>query len=390
MWGRKKKEPLEGEEHFNFSVHLRSDSPQLQSEANTPSPDTYLSPVVDTSTGEEPTQQVTTQRKRAVVRKRQLDHLSSTRVLRQRPPPVPPALATQSFWPTRFPLSSATTSSASLYSDLRPIKQIRLGSYLIDTWYQAPFPEEYSQIQIIYYCEYCLKYMKSGFVWKRHKENCRVTHPPGNEIYRDGPLSVFEVDGRKNKASLNFIYCQNLCLLAKLFLDHKTLFYDVEPFLFYVLTETDHQGCHFVAYFSKEKKSKLGYNLSCIMTLPSHQRNGYGQFLIDFSYLLSKNEQKVGSPEKPLSDLGLLSYRKYWSHILQEYFSNHSHSTTTTIEEISRETSMTLDDIINTLEEQDMLKRDEDGQFELLTTGNESGNSIKLRAKQDLLTWVPY
>ena len=31
------------------------------------------------------------------------------------------------------------------------------------------------------------------------------------------------------------IYCENLCLLAKLFLDHKTLYYDVEPFLFYVI-----------------------------------------------------------------------------------------------------------------------------------------------------------
>ena len=44
-------------------------------------------------------------------------------------------------------------------------------------------------------------------------------------------MSVFEVDGNVNK-----IYCQNLCLLVKLFLDHKTLYYDVEPFLFYVLT----------------------------------------------------------------------------------------------------------------------------------------------------------
>ena len=35
------------------------------------------------------------------------------------------------------------------------------------------------------------------------------------------------------------MYCQNLCLLAKLFLDHKTLYFDVEPFLFYVLTERD-------------------------------------------------------------------------------------------------------------------------------------------------------
>lgn len=47
------------------------------------------------------------------------------------------------------------------------------------------------------------------------------------------------------------IYCQNLCLLAKLFLDHKTLYYDVEPFLFYVMTEADNQGCHMVGYFSK-------------------------------------------------------------------------------------------------------------------------------------------
>lgn len=33
---------------------------------------------------------------------------------------------------------------------------------------------------------------------------------------------MFEIDGKKEK-----MYCQNLCLLAKLFLDHKTLYYDV-------------------------------------------------------------------------------------------------------------------------------------------------------------------
>jgi len=47
------------------------------------------------------------------------------------------------------------------------------------------------------------------------------------------------------------IYCQNLCLLAKLFLDHKTLYFDVEPFVFYLLTEVDRQGAHIVGYFSK-------------------------------------------------------------------------------------------------------------------------------------------
>jgi GNAT superfamily N-acetyltransferase len=72
-------------------------------------------------------------------------------------------------------------------------------------------------------------------------------------------VSFFEVDGARNK-----IYCQNLCLLAKLFLDHKTLYYDVEPFLFYVLTECDARGCHMVGYFSKEKDSPDGYNLACV------------------------------------------------------------------------------------------------------------------------------
>lgn len=59
---------------------------------------------------------------------------------------------------------------------------------------------------------------------------------------------MFEVDGRTNK-----IYCQNLCLLAKLFLDHKTLYYDVDPFMFFVLCEVDDEGAHIVGYFSKEK-----------------------------------------------------------------------------------------------------------------------------------------
>ena len=55
-----------------------------------------------------------------------------------------------------------------------------------------------------------------------------------------------QVDGKKNK-----VYGQNLCYLAKLFLDHKTLYYDVDLFLFYVLCECDDRGCHMVGYFSK-------------------------------------------------------------------------------------------------------------------------------------------
>lgn len=121
-----------------------------------------------------------------------------------------------------------------------------------------------------------------------------MRHPPGDEVYRDGHVSIFEVDGRLNKVcvymlrfsikpNMSQIYCQNLCLLSKMFLDHKSLFYDVEPFLFYVMTEVDEGGAHFVGYFSKEKKSPKDYNVSCIMTLPVKQKSGWGNLLIDFS-----------------------------------------------------------------------------------------------------------
>ncbi|KAI7821579.1 acyl-CoA N-acyltransferase, partial [Gamsiella multidivaricata] len=235
------------------------------------------------------------------------------------------------------------------------IKKIQFGDWEIDTWYQAPYPEEYSQHPILYICEFCLKYMKSSFMAGRHRMKCVMRHPPGDEIYREGNISIFEVDGRKNK-----IYCQNLCLLAKMFLDHKTLYYDVEPFLFYIMTESGDLGCHFVGYFSKEKRSAMDYNVSCILTLPIHQRKGYGNLLIDFSYLLSKRENKTGSPEKPLSSLGLLSYRSYWKTVIYQRLlaihKDESRKHRVSIDELSQETAMTVDDIITTLQTNNMIR----------------------------------
>lgn len=158
------------------------------------------------------------------------------------------------------------------------IKTIQFGDHQVDTWYAAPYPEEYNQQPILYLCEFCLKYLKDEYGLCRHKSKCPMKNPPGDEIFRQERISIYEVDGRRSK-----VYCQNLCLLAKMFLDHKTLYYDVEPFLFYVMTENDGNGNHFVGYFSKEKRSH--YNLSCIVTLPIHQRKGYGNLLIEFSML---------------------------------------------------------------------------------------------------------
>ena len=292
---------------------------------------------------------------------------------------------------------------------------ITFGKYLIETWYSAPYPQEYVQKRVLHICEFCLKYCKSKQVLglhmqkkcqiyedkylvggsngkespmkkklresKRHLHNRILTAstfgsvnsvvlanaaswsplcPPGNEIYRtaNGLLSVFEVDGNTNK-----IYCQNLCLLAKLFLDHKTLYYDVEPFLFYVLTQNDEHGCHLVGYFSKEKHCVQKNNVSCIMVMPQYQRSGYGRFLIDFSYLLSRVEKQAGSPEKPLSDLGRLSYEAYWNSVVLEKMHSlklklfQDKTVSFSLRQFSNESAILYDDLRHTFERLDLIRK---------------------------------
>lgn len=229
-------------------------------------------------------------------------------------------------------------------------KYIEMGKFEMEVWYQSPYPEDYARLPKLYICEFCLRYMKSRTILERHVVKCVWRHPPGEEVYRKDKISVWEVDGKRYKQ-----YCQNLCLLAKFFLDHKTLYYDVEPFLFYVMTMVDNEGCHTVGYFSKEKNSFLNYNVSCILTLPPYQRQGYGRLLIDFSYLLTRVEGKIGSPEKPLSDLGLISYRSYWKDVLLGYLCSRP-GTQLSVKDISQEMAIHSYDIVSTLQALGMMK----------------------------------
>lgn len=227
----------------------------------------------------------------------------------------------------------------------------------METWYYSPLPKELlgssGFLDVLYVCEFTFRLFSRKSELRRFQERLPVEnrHPPGNEIYRCGDLSMFEVDGLEDK-----VYAQNLSYIAKLFLDHKTLYYDVDPFLFYVLCEVDDRGFHPVGYYSKEKYSDVGYNLACILTFPSHQRKGYGRFLIAFSYALSQKEERVGSPEKPMSDLGQQAYKPYWASTILDFLLNQSEESSLSIMDISKRTSIMAEDIVFSLNQLGLLK----------------------------------
>ena len=144
------------------------------------------------------------------------------------------------------PTTSAQDKEYDALTLVKYIEYVELGGRKIDSWYSSPYPEEYRRQPMLWICEYCLKYARLKCSYLKHLTLCQHRQPPGNEIYRKGPISVFEMNGSDHK-----LYCQNLSLLAKLFLEDKAICFDVEPFWFYVLTQVDVQGCHLVGYFSK-------------------------------------------------------------------------------------------------------------------------------------------
>ncbi|XP_066427468.1 histone acetyltransferase KAT8 isoform X2 [Molothrus aeneus] len=200
------------------------------------------------------------------------------------------------------PTTAALEKEHEAITKVKYVDKIHIGHYEIDAWYFSPFPEDYGKQPKLWICEFCLKYMKYERSYRLHLGQCQWRQPPGREIYRKGNISVYEVDGK----------------------DHK------------------------------EKESPDGNNVACILTLPPYQRRGYGKFLIAFSYELSKLESTVGSPEKPLSDLGKLSYRSYWSWVLLEILRDFRG--TLSIKDLSQMTSITQTDIISTLQSLNMVK----------------------------------
>lgn len=187
---------------------------------------------------------------------------------------------------------------------------------------------------------------------------CTKSEYPAEDPRRVDSLSIYLVEGSSQE-----LYCQNLCLLGKVFLDHKTLYYDVSTFQFFVLTENNHfYGTKTIAgYFSRESTLSESFNLACIMVLPPYQRKGYGKFLISLSYYLSGEiDDMVCTPERPLSDLGALSYKSYWKEVIFNALRSHPPFRKATydisVRELSDFTKIQCEDIIMTLQSMGLVK----------------------------------
>lgn len=118
--------------------------------------------------------------------------------------------------------------------------------------------------------------------------------------------------------------------------------------------------------------------------------------MIEFSYLLSKQETVNGSPEKPLSDLGLLSYRKFWKYNIAKEILKFNGKLS--ISKISNITRMTADDTVFTLEALGVLYRSSKNKEYLLVVDKMKLQNLvrfyrrkgSIFATERHLKWTPY
>lgn len=92
------------------------------------------------------------------------------------------------------------------------------------------------------------------------------------------------------------------------------------------------------------------------MVLPHCQRKGYGKFLIEFSYELSRREGKKGTPERPLSDLGFRGYVSFWAIEIVSYLLSHQKKKLS-VAQISDATYIEPTDVLYILENFGILRK---------------------------------
>lgn len=141
-------------------------------------------------------------------------------------------------------------------------------------------------------------------------------------------------------------------------------------------------------------------NLACILIFPPWQRKGLGALLIGVSYAIAKRENILGGPEKPISDLGLKGYKRYWGKEVARWLLGREVSKgrwkkdqEVTIAECSQDTWIAPDDCLHVLREMGVVepieerRKSADGDANTATNGEEE-EKIKVKIdKQKVREW---
>lgn len=57
-----------------------------------------------------------------------------------------------------------------------------MGKYMMEVWYQSPYPGDAARVPRLFVCEFCLNHHKSATGAARHQAKCVWRHPPGDEV----------------------------------------------------------------------------------------------------------------------------------------------------------------------------------------------------------------
>lgn len=229
----------------------------------------------------------------------------------------------------------------------------------------------------LYVCQYCFKYTDKQQFMGQHQAVCPFNSrfpSIGKLLYRDdeSPYFITHVRGFKHQ-----LFCQNLSLFGKLFLDDKSVYYNVDAFDYYIIYGLDqHQDLSYpednfvpMGFFSKEVLSwDDDNNLACICIFPPFQRRHLGSLLIEFLYALARVTpgQFRSGPEFPLSPYGKMSYLRYWSRklasiLLQTFKVNEEFN----LSNLADTTGFRKEDILLTLEYMQILQDTGNGNVSL-------------------------
>ncbi|PBP25990.1 MOZ/SAS family protein [Diplocarpon rosae] len=279
----------------------------------------------------------------------------------------------------------------------RNIDNVVYGDVKFKAWYPSWYPKEIIGekaltvgggdkggivVSELYVCKRCFGYGKVLVEWLRHCRYCEKK-VPGRKMYvhggwreegaprgANGEWSIWEVDG-----AVETLFCQKLSLFAKLFLDNKSVFFDVSGFNYFLLVFTPSPLSphnpdsppqpQIIGFFSKEKMSWDNNNLACILIFPPWQRRGLGALLMGVSYAIARREGIMGGPEKPISELGMKGYKRYWSAEVARWLLGRPEARQgkkgkreeVSVEVCSRETWIAADDCLGVLRDMGIVER---------------------------------